>query len=396
MIHSLLSVLSTAGPLQQTAGPEAPPALVVAILAVTLLLAGAAAGRLTAHRAVRSRKAEVEQMRLANEAAVEARSQAVNERERALGELDTRKQEINLLENQVRSIQRQLDQARAAWRAAEKQVEDLGNQMKEARAQIDALRAANVNLEKLAGERQVAVNKANLRIYELEARLADTQSVASERQSLLGNANAQLSRYRSRLAEVDHSASELETSLTALGAYMQTLRRRLSEAAMAEPEPTAQGAAMAGPVGSGPGDAPAGGLDDAPTRVESRRDALASDVAALGTSLGLPPPVSAAPDAPSAPPESFSPVQAEPVIPVDAIPNTPEEASDFAKLQAIKGIGVMYALTLTKSGINTVVDLAASSVEHLEDVIRAPRWRKPDYADWIRQAREALGQSDPA
>ena len=63
---------------------------------------------------------------------------------------------------------------RAAWRAAEKQVEDLGNQVKEGRAQIDALRVANVNLEKVATERQIALNKANLHITELEARLADT------------------------------------------------------------------------------------------------------------------------------------------------------------------------------------------------------------------------------
>ena len=56
----------------------------------------------------------------------------------------------------------------------------------------------------------------------------------------------------------------------------------------------------------------------------------------------------------------------------------------------------MYALTLTKGGISSVADLANASVDQVDAVIRAPRWRKPDYADWIRQAREVAGMATPA
>ncbi|HQY25120.1 MAG TPA: helix-hairpin-helix domain-containing protein [Thermoflexales bacterium] len=374
----------------------------MAVLGLILLGAGIAAGRLTANRTIRAAKAESEQIRFANEAAVVARSQAVNERERALGELDTRKQELNLLENQIRSLQRQLDQARAAWRAAEKQVEDLGNQVKEGRAQTDALRVANVNLEKVATERQIALNKANLHITELEARLADTQSAASERQSLLANANAQISRYRSRIVELDYAASELESGVSALGSYMQALRRRMADAATLEdiparPTPPADGSlTVASPPE--PEYAPTGSLAQATESVEGKLASLADNVAALGASLGMasstldsaPMPIS---DPAPAPVVDTAP---EPVIPAAAIPNTVEEAGDFSQLQAINGIGVMYALTLTKGGISSVADLANASVDQVDAVIRAPRWRKPDYADWIRQAREVAGMATPA
>ncbi len=397
--------VSVARPLFQEGAPEIPAAIFVAALGLILLGAGIAAGRLTANRAIRAAKAEAEQIRFANEAAIVARSQAVNERERALGELDTRKQELNLLENQIRSLQRQLDQARAAWRAAEKQVEELGNQVKEGRAQTDALRVANVNLEKVATERQIALNKANLHITELEARLADTQSAASERQSLLANANAQISRYRSRIVELDYAASELESGVSSLGTYMQALRRRMAEAATLEdipsrPAPVAPAPDDSPPVWSSPAreDPSAGSLADAAETVEDKLASLAGNVAALGASLGV---VSSTLDSASAPIPEPGPAPAqeatpEPVIPAAAIPDTVEEAGDFARLQAIKGIGVMYALTLTKNGISSVADLANASVDGVDAVIRAPRWRKPDYADWIRQAREVVGVAEPA
>ncbi|MEO6062882.1 MAG: helix-hairpin-helix domain-containing protein [Thermoflexales bacterium] len=396
---------SVARPLFQEGAQEIPAAIFVAVLGLILLGAGIAAGRLTANRAIRAAKAESEQIRFANEAAVVARSQAVNERERALGELDTRKQELNLLENQIRSLQRQLDQARAAWRAAEKQVEDLGNQVKEGRAQTDALRVANVNLEKVATERQIALNKANLHITELEARLADTQSAASERQSLLANANAQISRYRSRIVELDYAASELESGVSSLGTYMQALRRRVAEAATLEDVPARPAQGVPGPDNSlpvwsppEPENAPAGNLADAAESVEDKLASLAGNVAALGASLGM---GSSGFDSASVPvPEPVStPVldaAPEPVIPATAIPDTVEEAGDFSRLQAIKGIGVMYALTLTKNGISSVADLANATVDRVDSMIRAPRWRKPDYADWIRQAREVVGMATPA
>lgn len=396
---------SVARPLFQEGAPEIPAAIFVAALGLILLGAGIAAGRLTANRAIRAAKAESEQIRFANEAAVVARSQAVNERERALGELDTRKQELNLLENQIRSLQRQLDQARAAWRAAEKQVEDLGNQVKEGRAQTDALRVANVNLEKVATERQIALNKANLHITELEARLADTQSAASERQSLLANANAQISRYRSRIVELDYAASELESGVSSLGAYMQALRRRMAEAAALEdvparPAPIAPAPEDGLPVWTPPEpeDPAAGSLADAAGSMEDKLASLAGNVAALGATLGMSPATldNAGVMSPEPAPPPVQEPQPEPVIPAAAIPDTVEEASDFTRLQAIKGIGVMYALTLTKNGLSTVADLANASVDQVDAVIRAPRWRKPDYADWIRQAREVAGVAAPA
>ena len=104
----------------------------------------------------------------------------------------------------------------------------------------------------------------------------------------------------------------------------------------------------------------------------------------------------AGPPVPDPAPATLQETTPEPVIPAAAIPDTVEEAGDFSRLQAIKGIGVMYALTLTKNGVSSIADLANASVDRIDDVIRAPRWRKPDYADWIRQAREVIGAAEPA
>ena len=153
------------------------------------------------------------------------------------------------------------------------------------------------------------------------------------------------------------------------------------------------------PVWSPPAseDTLAGNLTQAAETVEDKLASLADNVAALGASLGMASStleVASAPASEAAVAPTPEPAPA-PVIPAAAIPNTVEEAGDFAQLQAIKGIGVMYALTLTKSGIASVSDLANASVDQIDAMIRAPRWRKPDYADWIRQAREGIGVNEP-
>ncbi|MFZ1551875.1 MAG: helix-hairpin-helix domain-containing protein, partial [Anaerolineae bacterium] len=62
----------------------------------------------------------------------------------------------------------------------------------------------------------------------------------------------------------------------------------------------------------------------------------------------------------------------------------------------IDGIGPAYDQRLRAAGITTFAGLAALSVEQVAAIIKAPAWRKTDYADWLRQARLAAEQGAAA
>jgi len=57
------------------------------------------------------------------------------------------------------------------------------------------------------------------------------------------------------------------------------------------------------------------------------------------------------------------------------------------KLTRVKGIGPKYLRVLNDASISSLEDLAASDPDQLHSIIQSPLWRRPDYADWIRQAQ---------
>ena len=66
------------------------------------------------------------------------------------------------------------------------------------------------------------------------------------------------------------------------------------------------------------------------------------------------------------------------------------------KLVLISGIGPKYQQLLSEASITTLADLAEAKPERLHSIIQAPKWREPDYADWIRQARAMIdGHDEP-
>ena len=56
-------------------------------------------------------------------------------------------------------------------------------------------------------------------------------------------------------------------------------------------------------------------------------------------------------------------------------------------LESVKGLGTAYASRLRAAGIQSIRDLANTTPGHLETIIKAPKWRQPDSANWIRYAR---------
>lgn len=64
---------------------------------------------------------------------------------------------------------------------------------------------------------------------------------------------------------------------------------------------------------------------------------------------------------------------------------TAEPAGD--DLTRLVGIGPAFAGRLRAGGITTFAALAASTPDALAELVQAPDWRRPDYANWIEQAR---------
>jgi predicted flap endonuclease-1-like 5' DNA nuclease len=72
------------------------------------------------------------------------------------------------------------------------------------------------------------------------------------------------------------------------------------------------------------------------------------------------------------------------------------EAHRGDDLTELEGIGPVYAGKLREAGIASFADLAAADETTLADIIRAPAWRKINYAEWIDQARLAAAGDDVA
>lgn len=88
-----------------------------------------------------------------------------------------------------------------------------------------------------------------------------------------------------------------------------------------------------------------------------------------------------------------------PAVELGAEPPTPVVAAVAAKtapfelpaviddLTTIEGIGPVYASRLRMAGITSYAALANADATTLADAVKAAAWQKPNYQDWIRQAK---------
>lgn len=82
-----------------------------------------------------------------------------------------------------------------------------------------------------------------------------------------------------------------------------------------------------------------------------------------------------------------APDDAPPTARVDLPPETPAAGPAGDDLTRLVGIGPAFAGRLAAGGITTFATLAASTPDALAELVQAPDWRRPDYANWIEQAR---------
>ncbi|NOZ50526.1 MAG: hypothetical protein GXP37_10830 [Chloroflexi bacterium] len=78
------------------------------------------------------------------------------------------------------------------------------------------------------------------------------------------------------------------------------------------------------------------------------------------------------------------------IIQAQALVDSPPPVATGDDLTLIDGVGPAFASRLQEAGIKDFAMLASADAETLADIIRAPEWRRPDFADWIAQAQARL------
>lgn len=73
-----------------------------------------------------------------------------------------------------------------------------------------------------------------------------------------------------------------------------------------------------------------------------------------------------------------------------ALVDSPPPVAAGDDLTLIDGVGPAFASRLQEAGIEGFAMLAVADAETLADIIRAPEWRRPDFANWIAQAQARL------
>lgn len=209
-------------------------------------------------------------------------------------------------------------------------------------------------------EKQQQLDEAQLALQQhaesVRQKLADNEQMLAEQQATINQLRAELveaqtrlSDCRARVIEADHATAEMHDALQSMESLLQLQRARLSYSALNS-------------------DAPA---DAVPLSRDQRLEQMQAQLDAILQRIT---PAPAAPaDAPTAPePDTLG-------LPVPA---------EELRLEDVKGIGAGYAERLRAGGINNVADLAAAAPEQLAGIIKAPGWRKPNYADWIKTAQK--------
>lgn len=80
-----------------------------------------------------------------------------------------------------------------------------------------------------------------------------------------------------------------------------------------------------------------------------------------------------------------------PVVPTAVVPE--QDLFNDADLEAIEGIGPIFARRLNDSGIHTISEVAKASPDRLAEFAGLKPWQKEDSAEWIAEAKRLLAQA---
>ena len=222
------------------------------------------------------------------------------------------------------------------------------NELQEKQQQLDT---AHLSLQQRSDELQQKLAASVQAQNDQQATITQLQAEFDETQSNLNDA-------RARVTYADNATSEMQAAMQSMESLLQFQRTRLAYSAHDR-----------------------GGEADISAPI-TRDQRLEQMQAQLDSILERLPSAMAA----SVPSTDMTATAPEP----DTI-GLPEPADEL-RLEDVKGIGANYAQRLRAAGIETMSELAVATPDQLDAIIKAPAFRKPDYAGWINTAQKMMSK----
>lgn len=291
--------------------------------------------------------------------------------------------------------------------------------------QLRDLRDRYGEVEKLAMDRQAALTSSNNQLSRLRATMSETDFAITEVQMMLQAMMLRVDTLRDRVVNLDVTPYvPLPPMPPGLGSSLPAPAS--APKAQAEPKPApelptdeepnvgdegdegvtveafvehrmptlappptltppmmvaAAASAVESPAPTAPSPAAAPSNDTGP-KIEEQLEQMTRRLDELHRALSRVPPASGSPETSA----HGSAAAEEEAWPSGAPSFLTAASDDLAHLQDIRGIGLVYAMRLNRAGVRTLEDLAGATPEKLDSIINAPKWRRPDYEDWIGQA----------
>lgn len=345
-------------------------------------------------------------------------------------QLEGQREQLEMLRNQLQASRHTLEQAKEGWRASVKDVQSRDATIQDLRATVKSLHLQLTNIDQTARERSHEMEILKNQLSEANLRNKDLQRLASERQAALSVANTYVGRFRSRFVQVGQYTSEANAYVHSLLLQLEAIQQRVLDLDLRElenkiidgtsgqpPSPNNNSHHEPAPKPNSP--ISTVNEDNKGVWNEPEPPVLQSQIAHHVES----------PSARDKPNDIVSEVMGEDdydglerVIPmnekaaeVDQIDTTPVvfEVADVARMEnneaevlppvaalknkrdvdlstvrSLRNLNAEDALKLEIAGIVSVYHMVNATEAQLKQIIRAPKWRTPPYAEWIAEARE--------
>lgn len=344
-------------------------------------------------------------------------------------QLEGQREQVEMLRNQLQASHHTLEQAKEGWRASVKDVQSRDSTIHDLRATIESLHLQLANIDQTARERNHEMEILKNQLSEANLRNKDLQRLASERQAALSVANTDVSRFRSRFVQVGQYTSEANAYVRSLLLQLEAIQQRVLDLDLGELENKIIDGTSSQPASPNNSHYEPASKPNSPVSTvnedtkgvwnEPEQPVLQSQIAhhtespsTNGKTNDIAPEVVVEDDYGVL--ERIIPVN-EKAVEVDQIDTTPpvfevaevvsvenNEAEvlppvvvlknksdvDLSTVRSLRNLNAEDALKLEIAGIVSVYHMANATEAQLKQIIRAPKWRTPPYAEWIAEARE--------
>lgn len=277
-------------------------------------------------------------------------------------------QTISAQQAHLSNLMRQLDQAERA--AA--QVPQLVSQIDKQKSMLTDLTNQLKQLEETASR----VTALETTINEQRAKIAEADHVLSSQRSAIIELSTQLGQAKEHSAQLDSVLAQLDRNkhvIADLTTQLDQARQQAAQLLAVQVQVDAQQTRLAD------SERMLKEYEATITDLTYQRDQAKQEIAQLSASL-------------MQIPTAYSQGNAVRVFENRSLPRRRVMHShlngDGDELETINGIGPIYAARLRSAGMRTFKSIANATAGDLEKIIKPHRWQRPDYADWIIQAKK--------